>query len=98
MTPEGKIKVEIKRVLAAHDVYYFMPQGTGYGRSAIADFCCCINGHFLVIEAKADNKQPTALQRRELDKVNAAGGVALCINAENLIHLPTLLEEIIKCS
>jgi hypothetical protein len=98
MTPEGKIKVEIKRILAEYSVYYCMPAGTGYGHSGIADFCCCINGHFLAIEAKAGSKQPTALQQQELDKVDAAGGVAICINAENIFHLPTLLEEIIKCS
>ena len=98
MTPEGKIKAEIKAILAKYEVYYFMPSGNGYGRSAIADFCCCINGHFLAIEAKAGNGKPTALQQRELDKIIAAGGVALCINAENILHLPTLLEEIIKCS
>jgi len=96
-TPEGKIKAEIKRILAEYEVYYFMPQPGFLTRVGVADFTCCLNGTYIAIEAKAGRKLPTALQQRELDKVNAAGGVALCINAENIHALPLLLDEIAKC-
>jgi hypothetical protein len=98
MTPEGKIKAEIKRILADYGVYYFMPQPGFLCRVAIPDFIGCLNGHFIAIEAKAGRKLPTLLQQRELDKVNVAGGVALCINAENIHALPLILDEIAKCN
>jgi len=97
-TPEGKIKTEIKRLLDEYDAYYFMPQPGFLCKIGIADFCCCLNGTYIAIEAKAGRKLPTAIQQRELDKVNAAGGVALCINAENIHALPLILDEIAKCN
>ena len=53
MTPEASVKNEIKKMLDAHEVYYFMPAANGYGRAGIPDIVCCINGCFLAIECKA---------------------------------------------
>ena len=91
-TKEGAVKKEINKVLTELGVYYFMPSGNGYGRSAIPDFVCCLpNGKFLGIEAKADDKQPTAIQQRELDKIAMTGGLGICVNAENVVGLKTLI-------
>lgn len=91
-TKEGAVKKEINKILKEMGVYYFMPSGNGYGRSAIPDFVCCLpNGRFLGIEAKADDKQPTAIQQRELDKIAMTGGLGICINAENVIGLKALI-------
>ena len=84
MTPEGKVKAEIKRILVTHKIYHFMPQPGLACRRGIPDFICSVNGFMLAIEAKAADKKPTALQQRELDAINASGGIALCINATNL--------------
>jgi len=84
-TKEGAVKKEINKVLTELGVYYFMPSGNGYGRSAIPDFVCCLpNGRFLGIEAKADDLQPTAIQARELDKIMDAGGLGICVNGETI--------------
>lgn len=91
-TKEGAVKKEINKVLTELGVYYFMPSGNGYGRSAIPDFVCCLpNGKFLGIEAKADDKQPTAIQQRELDKIAMTGGLGICVNAENVVGLKALI-------
>ncbi len=37
-TPEAKVKAKIKAILKAHNVYYAMPIGTGYGNSGVPDF------------------------------------------------------------
>ena len=65
---------------------------TGFGRSGIPDIICCVRGHFLAIECKAGDNKPTALQERELQKINEAGGVSLIINETNL----TMLDGILK--
>lgn len=91
-TKESAIKKEINKILKEMGVYYFMPSGNGYGRSAIPDFVCCLpNGRFLGIEAKADDKQPTAIQQRELDKIAMAGGLGICVNGSNIIGLKALI-------
>ena len=93
-TNEGAVKKEINKVLTGLGVYYFMPSGNGYGRSAIPDFVCCLpNGRFLGIEAKADDLQPTDIQQRELDKIAMTGGLGIYVNAENVIGLRAYIEE-----
>jgi hypothetical protein len=86
-TPEKKVKDAIKRVLDTHDVYYFMPTTGGYGRSGIPDFICCIKGRFLAIEAKAHGGMVTALQQREMLKIEAAGGIPMIVKETNLDQL-----------
>lgn len=93
-TPEAKVKDKIKSILKAHNVYYAMPIGTGYGNSGVPDFLCCVNGRFVSIEAKAGNNKPTALQEKAMREITAAGGIALVINDENVLTLPSILKEI----
>ena len=86
-TPEAKVKAKIKAILKAHNVYYAMPIGTGYGNSGVPDFLCCMHGYFVAIEAKAGKGKTTALQDKHLDQIEQAGGKALVINENNIDDL-----------
>jgi len=79
MTPEGKVKDKIKKVLKAHSAYFAMPIGTGFGNAGVPDFLVCLNGEFLAIEAKAGKGKTTALQKKALAEIEAAGGRTLVI-------------------
>ena len=94
MTPEAKVKTAIKKMLDAHEVYYFMPAANGYGRAGIPDIVCCINGCFLAIECKAGKGTTTALQDRELIAIHKAGGSAVIINETSLHTLPGIITNI----
>lgn len=93
-TPESRTKTQIKRILADAGVYYFMPSANGYGRAGIPDFVCCVNGRFLAIEAKAGKGMPTALQAREHERIEQAGGIALVLweSVEYGNHLRNTIE------
>ena len=93
-TPEGKVKDEVRRVLKALNIYYFMPATGGYGRSGVPDIVGCVNGRFVAIECKAGLNQPTALQEREMKNIKDAGGVAVVINEGSVRGLVDLLEGI----
>jgi len=90
MTPEGKVKASVKKILEAMGAYHFMPTTGGYGRSGVPDIVGCVDGKFFAIECKAANNKPTALQTREMQRINAVGGVALLINEENIDTVWTL--------
>lgn len=92
MTPEAKVKKQIRAMLDAHGVYYAMPMGTGYGNSGVPDFLCCHNGFFLAIEAKAGKGKTTALQDANIKRIRAGKGVALVINEESLPMLAHTLQ------
>jgi len=96
MTPEGRVKAEIKKILNedAPQVWYYMPVQTGYGRAGIPDFIICAWGRFLAVEAKAGKGKVTAHQQRELARIVAAHGGALVINETNLGVLRETLRTI----
>ena len=93
-TPESKVKVAVVKLLRKYNAYYFFPATHGYGRSGVPDIVCCVNGHFLAIECKAEGKNMTALQFKESDKIKAVNGYFLLIDGTNLSELEKGLKEL----
>ena len=58
------------------DCFFWKEHGGPYGTSGIPDIICCYKGRFLGLEAKLPGGKLTELQKRTLDKINAAGGIA----------------------
>jgi Holliday junction resolvase len=94
MTPEGKVKAKVVRVLKELGIYHFTPQTGGYGRSGIPDLICCYNSQFIGIECKAGKNKPTPLQESEMHRIRRAGGLTYVINEENVDQLKKELLDI----
>jgi Holliday junction resolvase len=93
-TPESKVKAGVKKKLIELGFYYFMPPANGFGRAGIPDIVGCrMDGRFFGIECKAGKGKTTALQDRELVRIQQAGGIALVINEDNIDQLKELLNE-----
>lgn len=93
ITPEGKIKQAIKKVLDDMGCYHFMPVQTGMGKRTL-DFLICYNGKFFGIEAKAPGNKITALQERCMNSIVKAGGQCTLIDSlEKVFHLRHWLEH-----
>lgn len=84
MTPEGKVKEKVKRLLKQYDpkLYYFMPRGTTYGTSGVPDFIGCFEGRFFGIETKAGSNKPTAMQEHQMSLIEMAGGMSFVVNED----------------
>jgi len=91
LTPEVKVKKQIRKILDEAGAYYAMPIGSGYGNSGVPDFLVCVSGKFVGIEAKAGKGKTTALQEAHLSRIRSAGGVAVVINEDNIHTLKELL-------
>lgn len=74
---ERDIVIAIKIYLTSlgSDVFFWKEHGGAYGTNGIPDIICCYKGRFLGLEAKLPGGKLTALQRRALDRINAAGGI-----------------------
>lgn len=86
MTPEGRVKKNIRRVLDSFGVYYLMPVQYGVGAAGV-DFHCAVGKYFQIgflvemlpiaffIEAKKPGGEPTDRQdnflRERREKQNA---------------------------
>jgi hypothetical protein len=94
MTPEGKVKKRVKDELDKMGVYHFSPMQNGMGRAGIPDIIGCFEGQFIAIECKAGKGTTTALQERELTRIQNAGGYALVVNEKNINQLQEITEWI----
>lgn len=92
LTPEAKVKTAVKKILDSLNIYHFSPFQAGMGRAGIPDIICCYEGRFLAIECKAGKGKTTALQDREINAIQEAGGTAWVVNENDL---PTLKERLL---
>jgi hypothetical protein len=75
LTPEGKVKQVVAKILKKYKLWYFFPAANGMGRAGIPDIISIVNGGFVGIEVKADKtKKPTELQKICGGEIQAAGG------------------------
>lgn len=73
MTPEGRVKDKIDKLLKQYRVYAFKPVQTGMGKPGL-DYFCCFRGWFFAIEAKAEGKRLTERQEITRNEILAAWG------------------------
>jgi hypothetical protein len=85
MTPEGRVKEQVKNLLKEFGVYYHMPVMNGMGAPTL-DFICCCNGRYLAIETKAPGKSLTPRQAKTMGEITAAGGTAFMVDDERSLR------------
>lgn len=92
MTPEGKVKAAVDRLLKQHAAYYLKPVQGGYGAPAL-DYHGVHRGFGFAIETKAPGKTPSPRQINTAKAIHAAGGTVFLIDGDltelsNWLHLP----------
>tara|TARA_R110000772_G_scaffold32788_4_gene80066 strand:- start:2104 stop:2436 length:333 start_codon:yes stop_codon:yes gene_type:complete len=81
---EKWVKGEVVKLLKEAGAYYFYPVASGYMSRGVPDIVVCYKGKFIGIECKAGYNKPTVIQKRNLESIEAMGGIALVINETNL--------------
>lgn len=85
MTPEGKVKAEVRKWLRDRNIWHFLPVSNGMGQMGIPDIICAwpeYGGRLLAIETKAPGKRGsvTPLQARQLKAIAEANGLAIVVD------------------
>jgi hypothetical protein len=106
VTPEGKIKKLVKKVLdefseSVNDGVFhtsvlkqFWPVPAGFGASDL-DCIVCYYGRYIAIETKAPGKRPTPRQELTIAQTRGAGGPVFVIDGEKgLFDLRAYLQGI----
>ena len=75
---ERDIVTAIRKYLASlgSDVFFWKEHGSMYGTNGVPDIICCYKGRFLGLECKLPGGRLTELQKRAIEKINRAGGIA----------------------
>lgn len=89
MTPEGKVKVRVKRILEPYKpaLYAHWPVQTGFGAPTL-DCVGWFFGQSFAIETKAPGKKPTPMQLSTMRDMKAAGAKIFLIDGEKFPYLP----------
>jgi hypothetical protein len=97
MTPEGKVKEKVKRLLKRFGVYYHMPVMNGMG-SPTLDFIACAWGFYFAIETKGPKEWPTDRQKITMKEISEAGGFVFVVRDDaSLMLLEAYLEMLEPC-
>lgn len=83
MTPEGRIKARLRKMLNECPVriYLFMPVQNGMG-DATLDFIGCINGRFFAVETKAGHGVMTPRQVHTAGRMKVTGAAVFLLNED----------------
>ena len=77
MAKEKQFEDKIKKFLKSlPDIWFFKHWAGAYSQSGIPDIICCVNGHFVGIEVKAEDGHPSPLQIRNIDLIRKSKGYA----------------------
>ena len=94
MTPEAKVKKKVVKLLKQEGAYFFYPVTGGYGYSGVPDKIVCHKGRFIGIECKAGSNKPTALQEKNLRDIEAADGISMVVNEDNIESVEETLQKL----
>lgn len=100
MTPEAKVKKEVRSILKSLGAYYTQTVTGGFGKSGASDFQVCLPvrmdeerlGLFVSIECKAKGGRLTPLQLQHLEHVVVAGGRAIVVDETGTGMMRMLLD------
>jgi hypothetical protein len=94
MTPEGKVKEAVKKLLKRMNIWFFMPVAGPYAAHGIPDIIACrpvvvtpemvgtTMGQFIGVETKAPGKisNTTINQDRVLQEIKDHGGLSIVVD------------------
>jgi hypothetical protein len=77
-SPESYEKADIKKFLDSLNCWHFSPYMKGMGKNGVPDIIGVYNGRFFSIEVKrAEDTPPTPIQKRRMQEIRDAGGIAI---------------------
>lgn len=82
MTPEGRIKTKVKKLLKRYPLYSNWPVPCGYG-TPMLDCIGAVAGQCFAIETKAPGKTPTPRQQQTIAEMQAAGIKVFVIDGDD---------------
>lgn len=90
MTPEGKVKAKVKKLLNKYGSYSHAPVQNGMGAPSL-DFVCCVGGLYVAVETKTRGKKPSPRQEKTMGQIRNANGIAVMVDEDRVEAFEQLL-------
>ena len=97
MTPEGKVKAKVNKMLAKYEseVYRFMPVQMGMGAPSL-DYLICAGGRFVAVETKVPGKKLTPRQEQTAHAMECAGARVVVVRDDaGVAFLEAILDKFV---
>lgn len=94
MAQEKNFENRIKRFLDEQGVWYVKFFANGFTKRGIPDLLCCVNGHFVAIEVKAERGELSELQEIQLQQIHEAGGTAMVVKPNEFDQFKEFIVEL----
>ena len=93
---EKNYENKIKTYLHSKKCYCVKYFGCMYSTSGTPDLLCCINGHFVAIEVKAQDGVPSELQLQKIKDIRKAGGFGYVAYPSGWNKLKDIIDGILE--
>lgn len=92
MTPEGKIKTEIREYLTRNKIFWSSVRNGPGAKAGDPDLILCVDGRFVGVEVKTDTGRLSPLQHLRGEEIKKSGGLFLVVRSlsELIIQLKNL--------
>lgn len=94
MKPEKTFETQVKGYLKDCGCWILKTWSNGVQRKGIPDLLVSCNGYFLAVELKADNGNPTDLQRWNVSHIRKSGGIAIILYPVQFKAFKKLVEQL----
>ena len=83
----------VKEYLNDQGCWVLKTWSNGVQREGVPDLLVCCNGYFMGIELKNETGKPSALQLWNIERIRAAGGIAIVLYPDQFEDFKTLINE-----
>lgn len=98
MLEKDIVKKILDHLKKTPECYAIKVHGGMYSSVGVPDILCCYKSKFIGFEVKRETGTATPLQQKNLDKINAAGGVGIIVTSvEDVILVLDIINKKGEC-
>lgn len=90
---EKAFEKQVKEYLNDQGCWVLKTWSNGIQREGVPDLLICCNGFFIGVELKNETGRPSALQLWNIEKIRAAGGIAIVLYPDQFDDFKKLIQE-----
>lgn len=94
MAQEKNFEQRVKNFLEAENCWFVKFFANAYTKAGVPDLLVCCNGYFLGVELKAPNGKPSELQKWNIEKIKAAGGIGVVLYPKDFDDFKDLIHQL----
>lgn len=94
---EKDFENQVKAYLTEQHCWWLKTWSNGIQREGVPDLLVCCNRYFVGVEIKAERGHASALQKREIQQIRTAGGIAMVLYPDQFDTFKHYIQELKEC-